>query len=166
MSQKNNKIIFGLVLLIIIAVATISVKIYLWPRSTKDSIDYQKQIDIIQNQNNALETENKNLKFLMQNKQQVVQEELFWNTDWLKSKGLKNPVEDLKKNLLEHSDEFLIVGFQFVPKTIYMLSDKWFFASFEDGNIAGYMILEYKVSDDAGISWKVVKSHMMFSKEL
>jgi len=43
---------------------------------------------------------------------------------------------------------------------IHVLTLKWVFASFDDGHILEHMLLEYKVSDDGKISWKVLASYL------
>ena len=45
-------------------------------------------------------------------------------------------------------------------KEIYILSNKWVFASFDDGHLSGKMLLEYNVSDKGTISWKVISSYL------
>ena len=43
---------------------------------------------------------------------------------------------------------------------IWILTKKWALALFEDGHIGGYILLEYTVSDNGEISWKVIDSYL------
>lgn len=44
-------------------------------------------------------------------------------------------------------------------ENVYVLSDKWVYAYFDDGHINGYMLLRYSVSNGI-ISWKVIDSYL------
>jgi len=50
------------------------------------------------------------------------------------------------------------MGFYF-DKNIWILTNKWVLAYFEDGHICGYVILEYDVNKEGNISWKVIDHH-------
>jgi hypothetical protein len=84
---------------------------------------------------------------------------------WLVRQGLQNPVEDLAENLTENPGLIPFEGtlggtFGFYdPDSIYVLTPRWVFARFEDGHIAGAMLLEYSVSNDT-IHWKVVDAYI------
>ena len=43
---------------------------------------------------------------------------------------------------------------------IHILTSKWVFAYFDDGHLSGYMLLDYKVSDEGIITWKVIVSYL------
>jgi hypothetical protein len=43
---------------------------------------------------------------------------------------------------------------------IHIVSSKWALAVFEDGHIRGNMLLEYEVTPDGEIYWKVVSAHL------
>lgn len=45
-------------------------------------------------------------------------------------------------------------------KKIFILSDKWVLAWFDDGHIAGYMLLKYQLNKN-GISWKAIDSYLI-----
>lgn len=47
----------------------------------------------------------------------------------------------------------------FFKEGIQVLSDKWVYASFEDGHIGGYMLLGYS-SKNGIITWKVIDSYL------
>jgi len=84
----------------------------------------------------------------------------------LKAKGLKDPVKEIPRNLMNHPEIIPYAGtfggsMKFYNEgDIYLLSDRWVRAYFDDGHISGWMTLEYAVSDDGRISWKVVESGM------
>jgi len=84
----------------------------------------------------------------------------------LKKKGLKNPVMDIKADLMKHN-EFIpykgVMGgvMRFASeRDIYVVSTRWVRAYFEDGHIAGWMMLEYQVSSKGKIFWKVINSYL------
>lgn len=88
-----------------------------------------------------------------------------WQIQRLKKKGLKDPVKDIVANLLKHHELIPYKGvlggtMRFLMDGIHVLTPKWVFASFEDGHILGHMLLEYKVSNDGKISWKVVAAYL------
>lgn len=83
----------------------------------------------------------------------------------LKNKGLKDPLKDLVKDLRAHPElipyEGVLGGtmqFYFEDK-IWVISNHWVLAYFEDGHRSGYALLEYKVADGGKISWKILASH-------
>lgn len=43
---------------------------------------------------------------------------------------------------------------------IHILSPQWVFAGFDDGHIAGEMLLAYEVADDTAIRWYVIASYL------
>ena len=80
----------------------------------------------------------------------------------LEKKGLNNPVENLRNDLI--SDPDLIgtspvlggeMGFYF-RDGIHILNKKWVFAYFEDGHIAGALLLRYEIEHDGHIRWEVI----------
>lgn len=83
----------------------------------------------------------------------------------LKLKGFEGTVQDIINDLVKH-DELIPykgalggkMGFYNEDK-IYVLSDKWVFAYFEDGHAYGYMLLSYSI-DNNNISWKVIDSYI------
>jgi len=77
-------------------------------------------------------------------------------------KGLANPVEDLRSDLI--SDPDLIgtsavlggqMGFYF-RDGIHILNKRWVFAYFEDGHLAGAMLLRYDIDEEGRIKWEVI----------
>jgi hypothetical protein len=83
----------------------------------------------------------------------------------LRRKGLSDPVEDIITDLRKHNELIPFKGvlggtMGFYSSEDIMLISKWVFAPFEDGHIGGYMLLEYKVSSDGKISWKVIDAYL------
>jgi len=83
----------------------------------------------------------------------------------LAKKGLENPVQDLVDDLIKHPE--LIpekgtlggtMGFNFEDK-IWILTNKWVLAYYEDGHKGGYVLLQYDVSSVGKITWKKIASH-------
>ena len=84
----------------------------------------------------------------------------------LEAKGLNDPdeelIEDLKKNedIIPHEGRLGgTMGF-YIPENIFILNDKWAFAYFEDGHVAGNMLLKYHVDEDGKIEWEVLDSYL------
>jgi len=83
----------------------------------------------------------------------------------LKIKGFEGNVQDIINDLVRH-DELIPyegalggkMGF-YSEDRIYVLSDKWVFAYFEDGHAYGYMLLSYSI-DNNKISWKIIDSYI------
>jgi hypothetical protein len=82
--------------------------------------------------------------------------------DGLKKKGLSDPVEDLKDDLTGHAGLINLqavhggkMGFYF-RDGITILNERWVFAYFEDGHVAGALLLRYEIEPDGKISWHVL----------
>ncbi len=75
-----------------------------------------------------------------------------------------NPLEKLKDDLLERGDlipEDPVLGGTmgfYNREDIHIITDKWVLASYEDGHIGGYLLLEFEVQEDNTIEWKLVSS--------
>lgn len=87
-----------------------------------------------------------------------------WDIDRFKAKGLQNPIEDLITDLSAHRELIPYKGvlggtMNFSQK--HILTSKWVFASFDDGHIGGYMLLEYTVSNAGKIFWRVIDSYLI-----
>lgn len=89
-----------------------------------------------------------------------------WDVDEFKKKGLEHPTADLVADLQKHPELIphkgvlggtMAFGF---PEKIHVLTNKYALAYFEDGHIAGYMLLEYAVSKRGEIDWRVIDSHL------
>lgn len=80
---------------------------------------------------------------------------------YLKEKGLANPVEDLRNDLISRGNLINLKGVLggtmgfYLPEAIHILNSRWVIAYFEDGHIAGAIFLKYKVNEGV-ISWEVL----------
>lgn len=85
----------------------------------------------------------------------------------LKIEGLKNPVKELTDDLLKHPEIIPYKGTLggkmvfLTENNIEILNSRWVLANFEDGHIGGAMLLEYNVSKNGRISWKVIDSFLL-----
>jgi len=89
-----------------------------------------------------------------------------WHIERLKRKGLQDPIKDIITDLMKHNELIPYkgtlggtMGF-YHENNIHILSPKWVFASFENGHIGGHMLLEYQVSNEGEISWRVIDSYL------
>lgn len=84
----------------------------------------------------------------------------------LRQRGLRNPVMDIKTDLMKHHElipyKGIMGGAMRFPseREIYVVSTKWVRAYFEDGHISGWMVLEYKIQPGGRIVWKVIDSYL------
>lgn len=82
-----------------------------------------------------------------------------------KKRGLKSPVQNITADLLKHTDLIPYEGTRGRPmrfhnrKEIYLLGPNRVFANFGDGNEYGWMLLDYKISNNGEITWKVTESY-------
>lgn len=115
----------------------------------------QEEISAIKQE---LETANKKLE----NLPQITDFEI----EQLKQKGLKDPVKDLKTDLMNRKDLIPYKGVLggtmnfFTEEHIHIISSKWAAAYFEDGHINGIMLLRYNVFKDGKIRWYVMDSYL------
>jgi hypothetical protein len=105
-----------------------------------------------------LETADKKLRDMPQLQEHEIEE--------LKKKGLKDPVKDLRSDLIKRSDlipyEGVLggtMGFCY-EEHIHIISSKWVAAYFEDGHINGVMLLRYNILKDGKIRWYVMDSFL------
>ncbi len=80
----------------------------------------------------------------------------------LKKLGLKNPVEDIRNDLVSESGLINAsgvlggkMGFYFTDG-IHILNKRWVIAYFEDGHVDGAALLRYNVGQDGSINWEVI----------
>lgn len=84
----------------------------------------------------------------------------------LKQKGLKDPVADLKADLMKRQDLIPFEGVLggemglYSEENIYIISSKWAAAHFDDGHIGGIMLLKYNIQKDGKIRWYVMDSFL------
>ncbi len=83
----------------------------------------------------------------------------------LKRRGFNGEVQEIIADLLNHNELIPYdgvlggkMGF-YSKENVYVLSDKWVYAYFDDGHVNGYMLLSYSVSSGI-ISWKVIDSYL------
>ena len=82
----------------------------------------------------------------------------------LRQLGLKDPAADLRRDLAAHPE--LIPyhssegSFQFFPEMAILLPGAWVCAYFEDGMVAGHLILRYKVLPGGKIVWVRLDGHL------
>lgn len=113
-------------------------------------------------ENNDLKVENATLKSASaQQGRQPLSEEQIQN---LKGKGLEGSTNDLVSDLMKHNELIPYDGvlggrmcFCFADG-IQVLNGRWVSAYFEDGHIAGRILLAYKIASDGEITWSVIES--------
>ena len=84
---------------------------------------------------------------------------------YLKSRGLENPEEDLKRDLLQNRNiipqEGVLGGtMHFTEEGIQVMNRKWVLAYFEDGHNAGNALLTYTINNGK-ITWRVIHSELL-----
>lgn len=93
--------------------------------------------------------------------------ELFsWDIQAMKKKGLKQPVADIIADLKQHRELIPYKGTLggtmnfYDDSKIWILTNKWVLAYFEDGHVAGYLLFEYEVTQGGIINWKTLASYI------
>jgi hypothetical protein len=84
---------------------------------------------------------------------------------YLKSRGLENPEEDLKRDLLQNRNiiprEGVLGGtMHFTEEGIQVMNRNWVLAYFEDGHNAGNALLTYTINNGK-ITWRVIHSELL-----
>ena len=91
---------------------------------------------------------------------------LAWDIQAMKKKGLADPVRDIIADLKQHRELIPYKGTLggtmnfYDDGKIWILTKKWVLAYFEDGHVAGYLLLEYDVSQGGRIAWKTIASYL------
>lgn len=62
----------------------------------------------------------------------------------------------LNHNALIPFDGVLGGSMGWQPGGSYLLNDRWAYAAFEDGHVAGYALLKYEINTDKSIKWTVI----------
>jgi heme exporter protein D len=84
----------------------------------------------------------------------------------LKRQGFNGGVQEIIGDLLKHNE---LIPFEGVlggkmgfyrKEQVFVISDKWVIAYFDDGHIEGNMLLSYSVKN-GNISWKVIDSYLL-----
>jgi hypothetical protein len=84
----------------------------------------------------------------------------------LKKQGLSDPLTQIPADLMAHPELIPIKGVHggtmgfTSAEGITVLSPSWVFARFEDGHMMGTCLLEYEISPDATIHWKLIKAQL------
>jgi hypothetical protein len=93
--------------------------------------------------------------------------ELFaWDIQAMKKKGLADPVSQIIADLKRRRELIPYKGTLggtmnfYDDGKIWILTKKWVLAYFEDGHVAGYLLLEYEVTQGGGITWKTIASYL------
>jgi hypothetical protein len=83
----------------------------------------------------------------------------------LKRRGFNGEVQEIIADLVKHNELIPYdgalggkMGF-YSKEKIFVISDKWVYAYFDDGHINGYMLLSYNINN-RNISWKVIDSYL------
>ncbi|WP_139024307.1 hypothetical protein [Desulfosporosinus sp. OT] len=83
----------------------------------------------------------------------------------LQRKGFTGQLKDIVADLKMHSELIPYKGILggamgfYDDNNIYVLTNRWVFACFEDGHISGCMLLRYDINNGS-ISWKVINSYL------
>jgi hypothetical protein len=84
----------------------------------------------------------------------------------LQKMGLSDPLRQIPADLMAHSELIPVKGVHggtmgfYSTEGITILSPSWVFARFEDGHMMGTCLLEYAISPDTTIHWKLIKAQM------
>lgn len=89
----------------------------------------------------------------------------------LAEQGFEGSVLDIVDDLIKHPElipyEGVLGGkMGFYHKDeIYVLTDQWVCANFDDGHISGSLLLRYKINNGA-ISWDIIDSRLFYQDSL
>ena len=93
--------------------------------------------------------------------------ELFaWDIEAMRKKGMADPASQILADLKQHRELIPYKGVLggtmgfYDDSKIWILTSKWVLAYFEDGHVAGYLLLEYQVAQGGKITWKTVASYL------
>ena len=80
----------------------------------------------------------------------------------LRARGLSAPVESLRADLGRHPELIPfpgVLGGRMFFSGVHVLDGRWAFAEFEDGHVAGRMLLEYRVHEGR-ITWRRIGAYL------
>ena len=85
-------------------------------------------------------------------------------TDYLIQNGFSTPAS-LMATLSDEDSLIPIKGIlggtmHWIPERAILLTDKFVFASFEDGHIEGFALLQYSFEGQGEVTWKVIETYM------
>lgn len=165
MSDTKRTIHFEAVLWLAVTAVAILLSVVLLVRNAGQRTDLQS----MQSKNEVLATQVTDLQARCEEYEKRAQDQpglTPWDVDEFKKKGLAHPTADLVTDLQKHPGLIPHKGvlggtmaFAF-PEKIHVLTDKYALAYFEDGHIAGWMLLEYAVSKRGEIDWRVIDSYL------
>lgn len=133
------------------------------------NVNYKSKLTVAQQREKILVTEIEGLKNSLKESEKPIksQSKLYsWEIGRLKKNGLQDPIKDIISDLMKHKELIPYKGVLggtmgfYHERNMHILTSKWVFASFDDGHIGGNMLLEYQVSDEGKISWRVIDSYL------
>jgi hypothetical protein len=133
------------------------------------NISYKGKLIVTQQHEKMLITEIEDLKNSLTENEKLLESQpklTSWDIKRLKKKGLQDPIKDIVADLMKHKELIPYKGVLggtmgfYYENNIHILTPKWVFTYFEDGHIFGHMLLEYQVSNDGRISWRVIDSYL------
>lgn len=89
-----------------------------------------------------------------------------WDIAAMKRAGLKDPLKDIISDLKRHRELIPYEGSMGGTMNFYGESKMWILtrqgvlAYFEDGHDGGYLLLQYEITKDGGINWKILASYL------
>jgi hypothetical protein len=89
-----------------------------------------------------------------------------WHIERMQEKGLANPVQDIINDLKKHKELIPYKGSLggtmnfYSDNKIWILTNHWVLAYFEDGHNGGYILLEYQVKKGGKITWKRIDARL------
>lgn len=159
-----------LLLAVVLVFSFITVKNYRTRLNSAEQniLSLESQNKDLKEQKTALSKEVEDMKSKIAEKEQIIESFPHLNEIMLsqmKQSGFNGDASTIIDDLMKHNELIPYkgvlggtMGFYFKNK-IYVLSDKWVLAYFDDGHIGGYMLLNYKWSNK-GFSWRVIDSYL------
>jgi hypothetical protein len=126
----------------------------------------ERLLSAYRDQYEMIHREMDSLGYLLENLTEAARERsglTSWEVEELRQKGLADPAADIARDLAARKD---LVPFEGVLGgtmefyDIQVLTSRWVLGHVEDGHLMGHMLLEYEVSDDGKISWKLLRAYM------
>ncbi|MGM0507991.1 MAG: hypothetical protein ACQERZ_02375 [Fusobacteriota bacterium] len=135
---------------------------------TKKISNLENKIENLEQKEKMYNSKIKDLKIQVDNKEYLIESMPYNNSriiNNLKRKGYKKGVDGIIEDLIENND---IIPYEGVlggnmnfynENRIFVLSDKWVMAYFDDGHIAGNLLLKYDLTKNK-VNWKVIDSYL------
>lgn len=176
MKERKTKIIPIIIAITIITLTIVSIKINTENKELRNEIMIlENDVELKMNQIKRLEADNiaakeineeiKNTLLNIKNNYEKDVLPKYLTIDLLKSKGIDD-YNSILKDLVNQSKLIKYDGvfggrMQFVVEDSKLLNEKYVFAYFEDGHIAGYALLKYKINDEFKVEWSLVDSYLI-----